>query len=211
MKITLKVASFLFLAAIFMYGCNKDNSISEIPEKVIEKPEEPAKAIRDTFLFLRKDVIIFKAYKGSLKGGVDITAQEKPETFWNSSKLSSYLYDTLTVTKDSTFERPYKYEINNFRFEQRKDSIFRWNRYAKFWEFYGLHKKDTVEQYVRFYSFQKYTPPYLFAENGHNSGEISYSYYFNDNKYLFKGPEDMKNENDEVAWYGIKYIYVKKK
>jgi hypothetical protein len=74
-----------------------------------------------------------------------------------------------------------------------------------------MRKKDTVEQYVRFYSFQKYTPPYLYAENGHNSGEISYTYYFNDNKYLFKGPEDMKNENDEVAWYGIKYIYVKKK
>ncbi|GAA4178894.1 hypothetical protein [Sphingobacterium ginsenosidimutans] len=52
---------------------------------------------------------------------------------------------------------------------------------------------------------------YLYAENGHNSGEVTYSRFFNDNQYLFKGPEEMKNEYDVVAWYNIKYVFVKKK
>lgn len=211
MKILIRILLFFVSVAGFISGCSKDNGTPELPEKPVQKPTEEPKEMRDTFIFLRKDVITFKAYKGSPEGGIDVSAKEKPASFWNSTKLSSYLYNTLIVSKDSIFESPYKYEINNAKIEQRKDSIFRWNRYADFWEFYGIRKRDTVEQYVRFYSFEKHSPPYLFAENGHYAGEISDKYYFNDNKFFFKGPEQMKNEHDKVAWYGIKYIYVKKK
>lgn len=207
MKITTKIILFLFSVATFIYGCSKSNSTPELPEK----PEEKPKAVLDTYTYLRKEVIEFKVYKGSSKGGIDVSATEKPESYWNSTKLADYFYDTLTVTKDSILERPWEYEINDFRYEQRKDSVFRWNRYADFWEFYGLKKGDTLEHYVCFYNFHKNTPPFASGVNGHNSGEVKYSNYFNNEAPFFKGPEDMKNEYDQVAWYNIKYIFVKKK
>ena len=199
---------FLLISCLFLaQSCRKDSDMPNLPEKT----DGGTKKVIDSYTFLRKEIIDFKAYRGTDHGGVEISNQEKPEFYWNATKLSDYFYTTLTVTKDSISERPFEYEINNFRYELRKDSVYRWNRYADFWEFYGIKKSDTIEHYVCFYSFQKNTPPYTFAENGHNSGEVKHTRYFNDSKYLLKCPEDIKNKNDQIAWYNIKYIFVKKK
>ena len=199
---------FLFFTCLFLaQSCSKDSDAPNLPEKTDGGTEKEV----ETYTFLRKEIIAFKAYRGSEHGGIEISNTEKPESFWNPTKLSDYFYHTLTVSRDSILERPFEYEINDFRYELRKDSVYRWNRYANFWEFYGVKRNDTLEHYVCFYSFQKHTPPSLAGENGHNSGEVKYTRYFNNNPYLFKGPEEMKSKNDEVAWYNIKYIFVKKK
>lgn len=199
---------FLFVSCLFLaQSCRKNNDIPNLPEKT----DGGTKKVTASYTFLRKEIIDFKAYRGSDQGGIEVSNQEKPESFWNSTKLADYFYNTLTVTKDSISETPFEYEINNFRYKLRKDSVYRWNRYADFWEFYGIKKSDTIEHYVCFYSFQKHTPPSMVGENGHNSGEVKYSRYFNNNQYLFKSPAEMKNRNDEIAWYNIKYIFVKTK
>lgn len=211
MKLTYHLLLFFALLSTLTISCGKGESDGSLNPPDETKDPDETNDDRGVYIFLRKELIDFKAFKGSEKGGVDVSDTETPESFWNSTKLADYFYDTLRVTKDSIFERPYEYEINDFRYDVRNDSIYRWNRYADFWEFYGMDKADTIEHYVCFYNFQKVTPPSVFAANGHSSGEVKYSRYFNDTEYMFSSPKEMMNKNDEVAWYNIKYIFVRKK
>lgn len=190
---------------ILLSACSKDTD----PVDVKPEPELGEKKTR--FSYLKTEVIDFKAYKGTKEGGIDVTAVSTPALFWNATKLKDGYYDSLTVTNDSIYELPNKYEKNNFRFKTSNDTIYQWNRYADFWQLYGIAKKDTIEHYMCFYNFQKSTPPYLYAENGHDDGIVDAKRYFNDNKYFFKNLQAMMHPNDVIAWYNIKYVYARKK
>lgn len=192
-------------ALILSNSCSKNNGNSN--------PPPPPKPVDEkiTYEFLKKEVINFKVYKGSPGGGTDITGASVPDSFWNAIKLRSGYYDKLIVFKDSINELPREYEKNNFNFRTSNDTIYQWNRYADFWQLYGINKKDTIEHYMCFYNFQKSTPPYFYADNGHNDGIVDDTQYFNDTPHFFRGPGEMKSKDDVVALYNIKYIYVKKK
>ncbi|SJN49261.1 hypothetical protein FM120_23090 [Sphingobacterium faecium PCAi_F2.5] len=193
--------AYLFMFILLVTACSKSNDENIIPEE-----PQPKESI---YLFLKEEIIDFKVYKGSVNGGIEVSKTEKPESFWNPYKLIDLKYDTLIVRNDSIFERPEKYEKNNFRFRVSNDTIYQWNRYAEFWALYGLKKDDIIEHYISFYSFQKATPPYLFAENGHNDGLVDSSRYFSNNEYVFKSPKNMLSVNDLATWYNTKHIFKK--
>ncbi|GAB3415675.1 hypothetical protein [Niabella aquatica] len=197
---------FMISVLLALISCTKNDGSG-----VSETKPLPENEVRIDYVFLKKEVVDFKAYAGSPGGGIDITSTSSPQLFWNATKLKDGYYDNLAVQKDSIFELPYKYEKNNFRFKKSNDTIYQWNRYADSWQLYGHQKGDTIAHYMCFYSIQKSTPPLLFAENGHDDGMVNNERYFNNNPLFFKSISDILNTNDKVAWYNIKYVYVKKK
>lgn len=200
-KMKLNYLACLGMLLIIFNACSKNGIENVAPEK----PESE----ESVYLLLNKETIDFKVFKGSNSGGKDVSATEEPESFWNKDKLADLKYDTLIVRNDSIFERPAKYEKNAFKYKISNDTIYQWNRYASFWALYGLKKADRIEHYGSYYSFQKVSPPSVFAENGHRDGLVNSSKYFNDSEYMFKSPADMKSVNDQAAWYNIRYVYKK--
>lgn len=198
--------AFIFVLSAITYSCNK-NIVDKIPP-FIPQPTKPV-IEEATYLLVNKEVIDFKVFEGSELGGIDVSKSVKPETYWNETKLGSFKFDTLYVRNDTIFESPKKYEKNIFKFKISQDTIYQWNRYAKFWTLYGLKKTDTIEHFVSYFTFQKTTPPHLYAENGHNDGLVDSSRYFGPDEYKFRTPKDMVSDNDLAAWYNIKYVFKK--
>ncbi|MBD1433742.1 hypothetical protein H8B06_12960 [Sphingobacterium sp. DN00404] len=49
------------------------------------------------------------------------------------------ILDSIQVLQDTLMEFPTQYEANTFKYKvTEKDSLFRWNIYAKFWQMYGF-------------------------------------------------------------------------
>lgn len=208
MKFTLNLKNPLFYVSplLFIYSCTED------PIDPEEK-EDPDKTM--VYKFDRFELVNAKLYVGSKDGAIDKSESFNPNSYFTTSfgkesKLSYFKYDSLMVKRDTLTEFPNKYESNVFGFKVgEKDSLFRWNIYADFWQYYGTYPSTKEEiiyesNYSRLIKKRKEASFYL---DNQSEGLVSDKDFFWGNTYHFPSKDDMTETTDTLAYANVKYYY----
>ncbi|MHC8949643.1 hypothetical protein [Sphingobacterium hungaricum] len=198
---------FLFLFSFFIFSCSKNDP----PEPKVEEKD-------DEFLyaFERYEIVGKKMYAGSEDGAVDRTEQFDPEkyfrtAYFDKSKLEYFKQDSIRAVKDTLIEYPLNYEANTFKFKTGdKDSLFRWNIYAKFWQYYGKFPENKQEisyerYFVRLIKDRKEGMSFYLDERG--EGFVDDKSFFYGNIYHFPTSKRMTEATDTLAYCNVRYIY----
>lgn len=201
----LALSGFLFL---FFLSCSKDGpSPDPVPEK------ETVKMYR----FGRMEVMETKLYVGSEDGGVDRSATVTdpasyfPQMFGGGSKFDLQILDSIQVLQDTLVEFPTQYEASTFKYKvTEKDSLFRWNIYAEFWQMYGfmLPEDEGIVYDRSFYTVVKTrADEWSYYISRMEEGFLTDESFFHEGSYQFPTLEDMKLESDTVLYCNVRYYY----
>ncbi|SFS39733.1 hypothetical protein [Sphingobacterium wenxiniae] len=203
----LALSGFLFL---FFLSCSKD-----------DPQPEPVSDLTKIFRFERMEIMETRLYVGSADGGVDRSATVTdpaayfPQMFGGGSKFDLEILDSIQVLQDTLIEFPTRYEANKFAYKvAEKDSLFRWNIYAKFWQIYGfmLPKDEGIVYDRSFYRLVKARPDgWSYYISRMEEGFLTDERFFYEDSYQFPTLEDMKLQSDTLLYCNVRYYYNAKK
>lgn len=204
--------SLSFFLFLFFLSCSKNNIA---PNPVVEK--EKVKMYR----FDRMEVMKNKLYVGSEDGGIDRSAtvinpaKYFPQMFGGGSKFDLQILDSIQVLKDTLIEFPTQYEANKFAYKvAERDSLFRWNIYANFWQVYGfMMPKDEGIVYDRsfFKVVKTRSDEWSYHISRMEEGFLTDERFFHVDSYQFPTLKDMKLKSDTVLYCNVRYYYIPSK
>lgn len=198
MKLNFKCLLFAFLGVLF-YSCSDDNEGHQ-PEVSLPYPI--------TLKYQQKyEITDFKIYVGSPEGGRDISAEfNNPEKLWGE-RLTKYNHpDTIVFrSKDSISHLPHYVEMDDYKYEWRKDSLFAYGRYVDAWGLFGFGNETSFEYAMSFYKIGLVDEHGFFGTIGQTNGVTGSDDYFHSN--TVDSPKEMTDIRDTIAWCNVRYIY----
>lgn len=195
--------AFCFIFCVALFSCTEKKAIT---------PSEPKERL---LTFKDYEITEFKLYVGGPNGGRDISNEIKDPSslflgyYTNITKMELFKHEALKVSEDKIVELPIEYEANTFEYKVTKgDSLFRWNIYADFWQWYGFKRGNEKIEYMNsFYKFVKPRDTGGVFISGNEKGELHEKDFFNENPFRFKNLESMTSIGDTVLFCNVKYTY----
>ncbi|MVZ66524.1 hypothetical protein GQF61_11695 [Sphingobacterium sp. DK4209] len=165
------------------------------------------------------EIVESKLFVGSKDGGVEERLKRPVRDYlWvklgGINAIESRAKDSLRVFKDVLTEYPEQYEANKFQFKVgQSDSLFRWNIYANFWQYYGRFPSDRQHIYYErnFSTLHKKRPNISFDLSDDSEGYASKDDFFWGNEYHFPTIKHMTEKTDTVMYCNVRYVYKKVK
>lgn len=196
----LKINCLLFaLWGILFYSCSDDTE----PDKPTVCPFTPILLEYQN----KYEITDFKVYVGSPGGGRDISGEfSSPEKLWGE-RLTKYNHpDTILFrSEDSISHLPHYVDVDDYKYEWHKDSLFAYNPYAEDWELYGFGDAISFEYAMSFYRMVLVDEHSYFGRIGQGHGVTDSEDYFHSNT-IASIPE-MTDVRDTIAWCNVRYIY----
>lgn len=171
------------------------------------------------YLLEKIEIVESKLIVGSKDGG-----QEEPlkrpvrDYLWvklgGINAIESRAKDSLRILKDILTEYPEQYEANKFQFKVgTNDSLFRWNVYANFWQYYGKFPSDRQHIYYErnFSTLHKKRPYLSFDLSDYGEGYVRKDDFFWGNEYHFPTIKHMTEKTDTLMYCNVRYVYKKLK
>ncbi|KIO78270.1 hypothetical protein TH53_04440 [Pedobacter lusitanus] len=184
-----------------MFSCKKSDKPA-----IIDPVAQP------TFSYTGKmEVSEFKVYKGGPGGGTEVSKDYTPESLWNDRVKNFTPPDHLIFkSKDTLSLLPNKVESDIIRYKLNGDTLLCHNRYADFWEVYGVKSKKCLSYKMTFYIFNRSNTPYTSFALGTEHGITLFKNVFISGRANFESLAQMTNTSDLMGWYNVNFIYESK-